>query len=291
MKQLPTRTSGGDQVDSDFNPANELETRAALLERSRRSFAPIPKVFVQNPNKQLSERAGPLSIFVHHGDIRALHAFCLLHAIISSGEGDNGWSTTLPISTWARAFDATRTAERQSASSATSKILGRLEERNLIKRARRGRERKVTVTLLRPDGSGSAYTRPGKANEDRFLHLSNLFWTAGWYDRLDLPATAMLLVALHEKPSFELPTERVPAWYGWSADTAERGLKTLESVGLIAKTTRLKKAPLSPTGQTRVNIYTLKPPFASTESHVALAEPAHKRIPARRLRVSRKTTP
>lgn len=108
---------------------------------------------------------------------------------------------------------------------------------------------------------------------------------------MDLPATAMLLVALHEKPSFELPTERTPAWYGWSADTAERGLRALEDVGLITKTTRVKKAPLSPTGQTRVNIYTLKPPFAPSKAHSAIAEPARKRSPTGRLRVPRKTTP
>jgi len=39
-----------------------------------------------------------------------------------------------------------------------------------------------------------------------------------------------------------LPTERVPEWYGWSADTAERGLATLEEAGLLTHTTRLKKA-------------------------------------------------
>jgi hypothetical protein len=38
----------------------------------------------------------------------------------------------------------------------------------------------------------------------------------------------MLLVALHEKNNLELPAERVPEWYGWSADTSERGLATLE---------------------------------------------------------------
>jgi hypothetical protein len=72
----------------------------------------------------------------------------------------------------------------------------------------------------------------------------------------------MLLVALHEKPNFELPTERVPEWYGWSADTAERGLATLERLGLVTRTTRLKKAPLSPTGQTKVNRYLLHEPLA-----------------------------
>jgi hypothetical protein len=71
----------------------------------------------------------------------------------------------------------------------------------------------------------------------------------------------MLLVALHEKNNFALPTERVPEWYGWSADTAERGLTNLERAGVLTHITRLKKAPLSPTGQTRINKYLLHKPF------------------------------
>lgn len=71
----------------------------------------------------------------------------------------------------------------------------------------------------------------------------------------------MLLVARHEKNNFELPAERVPQWYGWSADTAERGLATLEQLGLLTHITRLKKAPLSPTGLTSVNRYLLHEPF------------------------------
>jgi hypothetical protein len=148
-----------------------------------------------------------------------------------------------------------------SAASAVSKILTRLEQRTLITRQRHGRQRKIRVTLLREDGSGQPYTRPGKDNPDRFLRLPHSFWRDGWHERLDLPATAMLLVALHEKNNFELPAERVPEWYGWSADTAERGLATLEHHGLITRTTRLKKTPLSPTGQTKVNRYLLREPF------------------------------
>lgn len=254
------------EEDQDDSPASEAETRTALLERSKRDFAPIAKVFVQDPDRTKVERSGPLSTFVKNGDLRGLQAFCFLHAIISSGAGDNGWSTTLPIATWARTFGTTSTADKRSASSAVSKILTRLETRKLIKRSRRGRERKVTVTLLRPDGSGAPYTRPAAGNTDRFLKLPHIYWTEGWHTRLDLPATAMLLVALHEKPGFELVTERVPKWYGWSADTAERGLKTLSDLGIVSVHSRLKKTPLSPTGLTKVNVYNLQPPFAPNSS-------------------------
>ena len=162
-------------------------------------------------------------------DLRGLQAELLLLGITSSGDGQDGWTTTLPIAVWARAFVTTHYASAASAATAVSKVLSRSEKRRLIERDRRGRERKIRVTLLREDGSGQPYTRPGKGNTDRFLRLSHRFWLDGWYEKVDLPATAMLLVALHEKLNFELPTERVPDWYGWSADTAERGLATLEN--------------------------------------------------------------
>lgn len=252
--------SEGSPALADEAPADEHETRAYLIERSNRPFAPILKGFVQNPDQKLKDRSAPLASFVKNGDLRGLRALLFLHSIISSGDGDNGWSTTLPLATWARAFDTTTSADRRSASTAATKVLTRLTTRKLIRRGRTGRARQVTVTLLRPDGSGAEYTRPD-GTSDRFLKLDNRFWIERWYDRLDLPATAMLLVALHEKPGFELPTEHMPQWYGFSADTAERGLKKLRDLDLISVHTRIKKAPLAPTGATQVNVYTLVGPF------------------------------
>lgn len=256
----PRPPSGAD----DEHPATSAETRAFLLARSGRDSAPLLKAFVQNPDRSAVNRSAPLSVFVHNRDLRGLRALLFAHAIISNGDNPNGWSTTLPLSVWARALDTTATAEPRSATSAATKILGRLQNRRLIDKARAGRARMVTVTLLRPDGSGDAYTRPGRGNRDRFLKLDNAYWTEGWFDRLDLPATAMLLVALHEKDGFELVTERVPDWYGWSADTAERGLRTLQICGLIDVARRVVKAPLSPTGATVRNVYTLTGDFART---------------------------
>lgn len=257
----PIEPSPDDALEEDEDPADELETRAYLLKRSKRDFAPIASGFVQNPDskavsKGASGRGGPLASFVRSGDLRGLRAFLFLHAIISSGDGDNGWSTTLPLAVWSRAFDATVTADTRSAASAATRILTRLEKRSLIRRTRRGRERAVTVTLLRPDGSGAEYTRPdGKS--DRFIKVRNEFWTEGWYAKLDLPATAMLLVCLHEKAEFTLPTEKMQEWYGFSPDTAERGMRKLSELGLLTISSRLKKAPLAPNGVTRVNVYDL----------------------------------
>lgn len=260
-RTFPLKSEDAPGARSAEVPADEAETREFLLDRSNRTNAPIPKYFIQNPNRKLADRSAPLAEFVRNGDLRGLRALLFLHAIISSGESDNGWSTTLPLSVWARAFDITKTASGRSSSTSATKILTRLVERDLVARARTGRSRNITVTLLRADGSGGKYTRPD-GNVDKFIKLNNKFWIEGWHEKLDMAATAMLLVALHAKPGFELPTEHVPAWYGWSADTAERGLKTLHNAGLLEIQKRTKKAPISPTGATEVNIYTLVGTFA-----------------------------
>lgn len=244
-------------------PATPHDTRLALLARSKRDFAPIPKMFVQDPDRNKKDRSAPLAKFVNNGDLRGLQALLLLHAFISSGDGEDGWSTTLPIQVFARAFGITPgTASSAVASSGATKVLTRLEQKQLIARRRSGRERKVTVTLLRPDGSGGPYVRP----ERNYFKLPNAYWVKDWYRILDLPATAMLLVALHEKPGFELPTERMKAWYGWSPDTAQRGFRTLQEKGVLSISTRLRTEPLSPSGLTKVNVYRLLPPFKSTTS-------------------------
>lgn len=246
----------------DESPATVADTRSYLLERSNRAFTPVSKAFVQRPRGTSGARPGPLAEFVHGRDLRGLHALLLSIACTSSGSGEHGWSTTLPIQVWARLFGTTRNASTTSAATAASKVLGRLEKRKLIERSKHGRSRQVRVTLLKEDGSGDPYTRPA-GSDQRFLKLAHEFWIEGWDERLDLPATAMLLVALHEKPWFELPTERVPEWYGWSADTAERGFRTLRDKGLLEVRTHLRKAPLSPSGQAAVNLYHVLPPFAA----------------------------
>lgn len=264
-EQMPPTEKG------ETRAANEAETRDHLLSRAKRPFGVVLKDFVQVPAAKPYDPAQPrgavLSTFVQRGDLRGLQSYLFLCAIISNGDGDNGWSTTLPLAVWARVFGTTGTADPRSASASASKILTRLADRKLIERKRQGRERKITVTLLHPDGSGNPFTRESDSGTVHpYLKLSNAFWTEGWYEKLDLPATAMLLVALQENPAgFRLPTARMKLWYGWSPDTAERGLKTLVDLGLIDKTYVLEKAPLSPTGLTRTNVYKVLPPFRRSD--------------------------
>lgn len=243
--------------------ASEAETRNALLQRSGRTATPVLGQFVQAPPGS-SPRHGPLAEFVRGRDLRGLQAYLLLLGLISSGQSEEGWSATLPIPTWARALGITQTATAASASTAVSKVFGRLVQRKLIEKSRHGRERQIRVTLLREDGSGQPYNRPLGEAGNKFFRLSHVYWTDGWHEQLDLPATAMLLVALHAKPDFQLATEHMPKWYGWSADTAERGLGTLVDLGLLTKKTQWVKAPLSPIGASKVNEYRLTDVFDQT---------------------------
>jgi hypothetical protein len=108
---------------------------------------------------------------------------------------------------------------------------------------------------------GGEYTRPGVKDRDAYIKLPHQFWLDDWSSKLSLPAIAMLLVASAEKPALQLSTERVPNWYGWSADTAEAGFKELRDAGLITVAKERIIAPESHLGWTLMNKYTLTPPF------------------------------
>ena len=64
------------EAEGDEPPATEDETRAALLDRSKRDFAPVNKLFVQAAPGSTC-RPGPLATFVHNRDLRGLHAYLL----------------------------------------------------------------------------------------------------------------------------------------------------------------------------------------------------------------------
>ena len=232
------------------------ETIDCLLDRAKRPFVPIDKTFVQMPRGS-ARREGPLATFVKNGDLRGLKAYLLIVASASSADESGEWYTTLPLQAWARAFGCFERASGQSAKTAAGKIFARLEERGLIKRTHDGGKRDVRGRLLAQDGSGEDYRRPTTG----FLRLSHEFWKSRIDERISLPALAMLLVILGERQPCELPSERMPEWYGWSADTAERGFRELEALGIIDKHSSSKKTPLSPTGFTRVNEYSVLPPY------------------------------
>ena len=246
--------------------ATPAETREALLERAVRDFAPIRRAFVQKKRDE-AERASQLAEFVTNGDVRGLRAYLIIVAVTSAETAASGWSTTLPGQAWARAFGTTENATPASARTAVTKVLKRLQDRNLITYERPKGTWDIRVTLLREDGSLQPYTRPGHQNRDAYLKIPFALWRTGLIDELGLPALAMLLTASCERPSFELPTRQMKDWYGWSPDTAERGFRELANAGVLRIDKGYIRAPLSPAGYAEVNQYTLLEPFIHRATH------------------------
>ena len=232
------------------------ETRAALLERAVRPNVPVRKVFVQRLEDE-DPRHGPLKPFVTAGNLRALRAYLMVLAA-GSRENTDGWATTLDSLVWARLFDAHTFATTASARTGAWRTLQWLQSANLIWCSRERGSPKITVKLLREDGSGEDYTRPdGVLPKDRFINLPRRFWTAGYDERLDMAGFAMLLAVAREKPWSAFPAEKMPKWYGWSGDTTLRGLKKLLDLGLVERREHYRTTPLSPLGSTMSYQYRL----------------------------------
>lgn len=232
--------------------------RAHLLKRNVRQTVPLRSTFVQRP-RGVEPRHGPLREFVRNGDLRGLRAYLTVVAASGGQRPEDGWTTVLDSLVWARLFDAEQGNSSASARTAAWRTLARLERRGLIRKYRtEAGSRKVAVTLLREDGHGADYTRPtGNEVEDRFLRLAATFWTKGVDQEVSLPGLAMLLVVAKERPWSEYPPDRMDEWYGWSADTTQRGLKNLLELGLVERRERYRTAPLSPTGSTLIYQYQL----------------------------------
>ncbi len=247
--------------------ADQHETVVDLLDKSGRTSraVPIRTLFVQGGAPRRPQ-PGPLAAIVSAHDVRALDLY-LLHRAVASG---GAWDVTRGARVWGRALGLAD--ESDGGAAAVSKTWARLERRGLVERERRGRL--AQVTSLREDGSRSQYTSPdGSDRDERYFKLPFAYWTAAeaWYRLLGLPAKAMLLIALTQRPIFVLPAERVPAWYGFSADTADRGLRELERAGVLTRRWTYKKAPQAPAGFTQEVLLSLRAPFdrAATKSTAA----------------------
>jgi hypothetical protein len=237
------------------------DAREELLRRATRLTVPLRKTFVQALPGGKSRR-GPLQTFVGNGDLRGLRAYLMVVAATSASNED-GWSTTLDSLVWARLLDAEETATQAAARTAAWRTLGRLQERQLIGRVRSARSnRDITVTLRREDGLGDPYTHPAAGSTvepaDRYLRLPITFWMRGFDTQLTMPGLAMLLTLAREKPWSAFPAERMPDWYGWSADTTERGLHDLLALDLAERRESYRRTPLSPIGSTLTYQYRLK---------------------------------
>lgn len=189
--------------------------------------------------------------------IDRLDLYLLLKAVASS----EPYNSRRAAGVWARALRHTGvTADERS----ISKIWNRLEQLGLITRFRHGRL--ADITLLREDGSGAGHVHPSKENHP-YLQLPVAYWLddeEGWCRALKLPGKAVLLIALSLSPGFVLPVEKAPAWYGISADTAQRGIAELVRRGALNRVRKPKKAPLAPQGFTYDSLYALQGALART---------------------------
>ncbi|MEK7423225.1 MAG: hypothetical protein AAB131_05225 [Actinomycetota bacterium] len=247
------------------SPLGQLETLIDMLKQSGRGIVPIRKTFVQQGERG-NRVPGPLATFVSTHDQRALDAYLFVHALASA----EPWNCDYPAGMWVRALGLADAAEPASARSAVSKVMKRLEDRQLISRNRAGR--KASITLLKEDGSGDPYEHPHKAGDgDNWLQLPHAYWLEEFHQSLSLPAKAMLLVALSLPDGFPLPADRVPKWYGISADSAERGLRELRKAGVLDVDEQWVKNAKSETGWTQERHYTLDEPFSSTARKKAAA--------------------
>lgn len=254
------RATPADSVGGSAPPVVTAdETVDAIVAAAGRPHTPLRQAFVQQSSGG-APGPGPLKSLVNNR--RAL----LLYLLIVTKTSAQPWDTVLAAQVWARALGI-ENPDTQSAATAISKTLRRLEELNLIRRSRDGR--RTRIHILREDGSGQRYEHPGVV-EDRYLRLPSAFWQAGpegkrWYRVLRAPEIAMLLIALSRVDDLSLPLKKAPLWYGISADTASRGFLGLVDHGLLTVTKNFKLAPLSEVGYTANNVYTLQAPFAITD--------------------------
>ncbi len=221
-----------------------------IIKKAQRKKAfPIRRSFVQG-GSPTNPRPGPLADFVTKKDPRALDLFLLALTVATSGP----YAVTFPAETWARALNIKHFG-------VVSRAWTRLVNRKLIKRQRTGN--RARITLLREDGSGRAYTHPFQGTKSEpYGQVALEYWLNGIFLKLDMPAKAMLLILSTWSGELSLPAERVPAWYGISADTCERGMSTLSRYGLITKTKDWVKSLHVPGGWAATNVYELQGAFA-----------------------------
>lgn len=237
-------------------PHTPAELRAELLDSARRAYAPLRKVFVQQPNESPT-RPSILGAMVN---ARQEHALRLLLLAIALEPLDG---LTLPPSRWAAMVS---TPTKRCNPSQLGTAVSQLAERKLIQR--NGTTRQVGLTPLREDGTGAAYIRPGSDGDDvgkGFFIIPHQLWTDGLIDQLRLPGLAMFLITLHDthqNASFQVTLEQTPKWYGVSERTADRGYQELQRTGLLLTRPQTVRDRNAPNGLRTVTWRALADPYS-----------------------------
>lgn len=257
VREVASMTTSDDMPVLPHVTAADTVDEIVAKSKRKKDF-PLRREFLQQTHDG-EPSPGPLSLLVTAGDDRGLYLYLLLVTKASA----EPWDAALPSAVWARAIGVPLPATK-TARSSISKAWLRLERRGLVRRVRKARL--ADVQLLREDGQGGEYWNPGETG-DPYFRVPLALWLQGpddrtrWYQVLNLPELAILLIGRSLGDRFLLPQEKSKAWYGLSADTVGRGVAGLERKGLLRVEKRYKKAPLSAVGYTAENRYTLLAPF------------------------------
>ncbi len=239
-------------------PATRKETIAAFVARSKRKgTVGIRQTFLQSGRGSKAGK-GVLASFVSRRDDLALDVYLLL-LLIGRGSRFGSHFVDVQSGTWARALGL----GGKSANQVLSRALGRLERLKLIKRTKT--RKGVRVQLLREDGKGGAYSPPSGSANDPYFQLPLEYWLEDYYIKLRTPGKAMLLIALGEEQEFELQVARVPAYYGISPETADRGFDELVMAGLALFEQRVETDPMENPGRRIVKVWRLQGPYETQQ--------------------------
>lgn len=114
-----------------------------------------------------------------------------------------------------------------------------LEDVRLIRRESKGKGVSPVITLLNPDGSGSAYVLPWQQYRDSkvpYFKVPASLWTQGIIQQLKSPGLVMLLILLAEssdrRNGYIFPGDVFAQRYAVSASTRTRGTKILLSTSV-----------------------------------------------------------
>lgn len=238
--------------------ASRQETIAAFVARSKRQgTVGIRQTFLQ-PGRGAKAGQGVLASFVSRRDDLGLDLYLLL-LLIGRGSQFGAHFIDVQSGTWTRALGL----KGKSANQVLSRALGRLERLKLVKRTRT--RKGVRVQLLKEDGKGSNYSPPSGNRNDPYFQLPVEYWLEDHYIKLRTPGKAMLLIALGEEHEFELQVAKVPAYYGISPETADRGFDELVMAGLARFEQRVEKDPLGNLGHRTVKVWRLQGPYERQE--------------------------
>lgn len=251
--------------------ATPAAARAAMVRNTGAGYTPVRSSFVQK--YEGTNRASTLSKLVRERKRRELIAYLLVLTAPGS-ENHAPWSSAV----WIRVLTVTPDPQMTWSRSTLSETWTSLVQLKLVNRERV--RRRSQITPRREDRKKGPYVRPdGKDTKDRYFVLPGEFWTKCWFDRLSLPAVAVLLILLKEtggEKEKHLTHAETARYYGISETTAKKGYAELADKGLVTVRDEYQEAALGDLGYTTVRYYTLTGAFSTqarkTAQQEALAE-------------------